>query len=152
MKKLLGITLGLFLNVPAAAGGVYQWVDDQGQMHFGDQPPAGVQAKQEEVRPASGDDPAEGHGLRSGERARLRVIEKQESREAAEANDRDKRAAADDKRRERQSGQDAKRCASYQQKISDYKKRLRAGCRVSTCNSYTTQIDRYKSKAALVCR
>jgi Domain of unknown function (DUF4124) len=152
MKKLVGMTFGLLLNVPAVAGDVYKWLDEQGQVHFGDRPPPGVQATHEEAGTATADDTTTGSGLRSGERARLSEIEKQESREAAEKRDQDKRAAADEKRRERQAEQDARRCASYQQKISEYNRRLRAGCRVSTCNSYSAQIDRYKSKAALVCR
>jgi hypothetical protein len=151
MRVGVGITLGLFLNVPAAAGGIYKWLDEQGQVHFGDRPPTGAQAKHEEVRPASGGDTAQGSGLRSGERARLSNIQKQENREAAEKSNQEKRVAADERRRERQAGQDARRCASTRQKISDYKRRLRAGCRVSICNSYNEQLDRYKSKAARVC-
>jgi hypothetical protein len=151
MKKLAGISFGLFLSLPAAAGSIYRWTDVQGQVHFGDKPPIGVQAKQEEATPSTGNDPSAGSGLRTGERARLGKIEKRESREEAEKNARDRRAAADEKRRERQAGQDANRCASYQQKISEYKRRLRAGCRVSTCNSYNAQLDRYKNKAAQVC-
>jgi hypothetical protein len=152
MKKLVGITFGLFLGLPATAGSIYRWVDEQGQVHFGDKPPVGVQAKHEEIRPATGDHTASSGGLRAGERARLGEIEQRESREEAEKSARNRRAAADENRRERQAGQDANRCASYQQKISDYKRRLRAGCRVSTCNSYNAQLDRYQSKAAQVCR
>jgi len=152
MKNLAGITLGLVLGVPAAAGSVYKWTDEQGQVHFGDRPPAGATVTQEEVRPASGDDRLTGGGLRSGERARLGEIRKQESRRAAEKRDRDERVAADEKRRARQVVQDARRCAGYQQKITDYKRRLRAGCRVSTCNAYNDRLASYKSRAALVCR
>jgi hypothetical protein len=71
---------------------------------------------------------------------------------AAEKSDQDRRAAVDEGRREHQAEQDARRCASYQQKIRDYKSRLRAGCRASTCDSYNEQLARYKSKTALVCR
>jgi hypothetical protein len=152
MKKQIGIAFGLILGVPAAAGSIYKWTDEQGQVHFGDKPPAGATVTQEEHRPATGDDRATGGGLRPAERAQLSGIEKQENRVAAEKRDRDKRIAADEKRRARQAGQDANRCTGYQQKISDYKRRLRAGCRVSTCNSWNDQIARYKSKAALVCR
>ena len=153
MKTLAaGITLGLVLSVQATAGGVYKWTDEQGRVHFGDKPPAAVTVTQVEIRPATGGDSASGGGLRAGERARLGEIRKQESRMAAEKRDREERVAADEKRRTRQVMQDARRCADYQQKISDYKRRLRAGCRVSTCNTYNDQLDSYKSKAALVCR
>jgi hypothetical protein len=105
MKKLVGISFGLFLSVPAAAGSIYRWMDERDQVHFGDTPPVGVQAKPQETRPATGESTATGSGLRSGERARLGEIEKQESREAAEKNARDRRAATAEKRRERQAGQ-----------------------------------------------
>jgi hypothetical protein len=152
MKKLVGISFGLILSLSAAAGSIYRWMDEQGQVHFGDKPPTGVQAKQEKARPAIRDDSAAGSGLRSGEHARLAEIEKRENREDAEKSVRDRRAATDEKRRALQAEQDASRCASYQHKISEYKRRLRSGCRVSTCNSYNAQIHRYKNKAARICR
>ena len=152
MKNLVGITLGLILSMPATAGSVYKWTDEQGRVHFGDRPPAAATVMRLDIRPATGDDRASGDGLRAGERARLGEIRNQESRMAAEKRDRQERVAADEERRTRQAMQDARRCADYQQKISDYKRRLRAGCRVSTCNTYNDQLDRYKSKAALVCR
>jgi Domain of unknown function (DUF4124) len=152
MKNLVGISFGLFFSVPAVAGSVYQWTDEQGRVHFGDKPPPAATVRQVEVKPATGDDRSSGGGLRPGERARLGEISKRERRMAAEKRNRNEREAADEKQRARQIVQDAKRCAGYQQKITEYKRRLRAGCRVSTCNSYNDQLDRYKSKAALVCR
>jgi hypothetical protein len=152
MKKLVAMTFGLFLNVPEVAGGIYKWVDEQGEVHFGDQPPLGATVTQKDAWPAAGGATATGSGLRAGERARLSEIEKQERSEAAEKRDQERQAAADERRRERQVMQDAKRCASTRQKISEYKRRLRAGCRVSACNSYNAQLDSYQSKAARVCR
>ncbi|WP_456407358.1 glutaredoxin domain-containing protein [Thiolapillus sp.] len=40
----------LFLSVQAVAGGIYSWKDEDGNVHFGDRPPAEVQSKQLEVR------------------------------------------------------------------------------------------------------
>ena len=151
MKKRVGITLGLLLSVPAAAGGVYKWTDELGQVHFGDRPPAGAQAENAQVIPATGGEPAADGGLRSGERARLSGIEKQERMKATEIRRQDKRAAAEADRREHRAEKDAGSCASYKQKIRDYERRLRAGCRASTCNSYNESLIRYKGKAALVC-
>jgi len=152
MKSLVGITFGLVLCMPAAAGRVYKWTDEQGQVHFGDKPPAGATVTQENVRQATGDDSVTGGGLRPGERERLGEIRKRESSRAAENRDRNEQLAADEKQRARQVVQDARRCAGYQQKITDYKRRLRAGCRVSTCNAYNDRLASYKSRAALVCR
>ena len=44
MKQLTSIALGFVLSVPAAGGDVYRWVDDRGQVHFGDRPPLQAQA------------------------------------------------------------------------------------------------------------
>jgi hypothetical protein len=152
MKKLVGITMGLVLNVPAVAAEVYKWTDALGQVHFGDRPPAGVQAMQKELRPAMGDDPGQTRGLRSGERTRLREIEKQEREEAAKQREREQQVAAESRQRARQLEQDARRCADYRQKISEYRSRLRAGCRIATCNAYNSQLDTYRTRAARACR
>ena len=152
MKRRVGITLGLLLSVPAAAGDVYTWTDDNGQRHFGDRPPAGARTEKTDVKARSGGEPAIESGLRAGERARLSEIEKQARMTAAEKSARIKRAAAEEHRREHRAERDAGSCASHKQKIRDYERRLRAGCRVSRCNSYGEQLARYKSKAELVCR
>ena len=65
MKTLVGITFGLFLSLPSAAGSIYRWMDDQGQVHFGDKPPVGVQPRLEEVTLSTGNDPAAGGGIRN---------------------------------------------------------------------------------------
>jgi hypothetical protein len=152
MKKLVGVTLSLLVSMPAAAGDVYKWRDETGQMHFGDRPPAGARAEHAVVQPTTGGDTAEaGSGLRDGERAWLSEIEKQQRQKQARKRARERMARAAQARREAQAEQDARRCAGYRQKIRDYKNRLRAGCRVSTCNSYDARIARYKSRAELVC-
>jgi len=150
MKQLIGITLGIVLSLPAAAGDVYRWVDEHGQVHFGDRPPARAQATSQPLLPTAPDTPEE-NGLRAGERARLRKIEREERREAADRIAREKQAAADEQRRARQADRNAQRCDDYRRRISEYKRRLRAGCRVSACNTYQARIDSYQDKAAQVC-
>ncbi|MDR0717664.1 MAG: DUF4124 domain-containing protein [Azoarcus sp.] len=44
MKTIL-LILSLCLSCVAAAGSVYRWTDEQGQVHYSDAPPAGVKAK-----------------------------------------------------------------------------------------------------------
>jgi hypothetical protein len=151
MKQLTGIALGFVLSVPATAGDVYRWVDDQGQVHFGDRPPLRAQGTRQPTIAAGADAPAKS-GLRDGERVRLREIEQRERREAADRKAREKRAAAEENRRVRQAERDARRCADYRGKIRDYQRKLRAGCRVSNCNSYEARIDTYEEKAARLCR
>lgn len=151
MKQLTGITLGFVLSVPAAAGDIYRWIDDRGQVCFGDRPPLQAQVKRQPMIPAGTDTLAE-EGLRSGERARLHEIEQRENREAAARNARERQAAAEEKRRARQAERDVQRCADYRRKIGEYQRRLRTGCRVSTCNRYQARVDSYEDKAAQVCR
>ena len=45
LRTLLAMTLGLTLAVPAMAD-IYRWTDDDGQIHFGENPPPGVDAEQ----------------------------------------------------------------------------------------------------------
>ena len=152
MKKRIGITLGLLLSMPAAAGDIYIWTDDNGQRHFGDRPPAGARTEKTDVKARGGGEPAVESGLRAGERARLSEIEKQERMKPAEKSDQDKRAAAEEGGRNIGPSRMQEAARAIKQKIRDYERRLRAGCRVSRCNSYSEQLDRYKSKAELVCR
>ncbi|MDR2031153.1 MAG: DUF4124 domain-containing protein [Azoarcus sp.] len=44
MKTIL-LILGLCLSGAALAGSVYRWTDEQGQAHYSDAPPAGVEAR-----------------------------------------------------------------------------------------------------------
>ncbi len=53
---LVSVALALLAG-PAAAEGVYKWVDSQGRTHFGSAPPPGQNAKRLEVR-ASTPEPA----------------------------------------------------------------------------------------------
>lgn len=152
MKTLVGVALSLFVCLSGAAGDVYKWRDEKGQLHFGDRPPAGARAERTVVQPASGSGAgAGGTGLRAGERAWLSEIDKRHRKKQAQKRSRDKQVAASEARREALAEQDARRCAGYRLKIKDYENRLRAGCRVSTCNTYDARIARYKSKAELVC-
>ena len=45
LRTLLAMTLGLTLAAPAMAD-IYRWTDDDGQVHFGENPPPGVDAEQ----------------------------------------------------------------------------------------------------------
>lgn len=58
-NRILAGVLGLLLAGPTMAQ-IYQWTDDDGQMHFGENPPANVDAQRVEgpahPRPADGDD------------------------------------------------------------------------------------------------
>ncbi|MFV8780860.1 DUF4124 domain-containing protein [Microbulbifer sp. SA54] len=47
MGKGLALLIVLAASLPAAAGELYRWVDDEGKVHFGDRPP--LEAKAEAV-------------------------------------------------------------------------------------------------------
>ncbi len=51
-SKFLIVALMLGAAATAIAGGVYRWVDANGKVHYGDQPPAGAQAQQMKVKQA----------------------------------------------------------------------------------------------------
>lgn len=44
MKKLLLLTLTLTWHLPAMTDELYRWVDAEGNVHFGDRPPANTEA------------------------------------------------------------------------------------------------------------
>ena len=51
IKKLLVASMVMFLSLTAHAE-IYKWVDEHGQTHYGEKPPANKKSKQIYVRPA----------------------------------------------------------------------------------------------------
>jgi hypothetical protein len=66
-----------FASFSLLAAGIQKWVDKDGNVHYGDQPPPGSTASQINVDSTS----QAGGGLRAGERERLRQIEAEERSE-----------------------------------------------------------------------
>ncbi|WP_290648622.1 DUF4124 domain-containing protein [Aquisalimonas sp.] len=58
MNKLLAAALGALLAAPALAD-IYTWKDADGQVHFGETPPAGVAAERLDPRPGAASSPGE---------------------------------------------------------------------------------------------
>lgn len=79
----LASTMAAVALSAAAADGSYRWMDKQGGVHFGDQPPAGVSA--EPVRPPL--PPGAGE-----EQKALQELEQQRSRQEAEEAEQQKKA------------------------------------------------------------
>lgn len=81
MRRNMSLVLAIFL-IPSGvcAENVYRWVDEHGQLHFGDHPPAGVQA--EVVPPALPPGPAEAQRQLQDY---VRTLEVQEAEQAKEA-------------------------------------------------------------------
>lgn len=61
MNKLLAGLLGAMLAVPAMAG-IYKWQDADGQVHFGEHPPPGVDAERIDARGMGPATPPEDEG------------------------------------------------------------------------------------------
>lgn len=72
----LGSTLAAVALHATASGGTYRWVDVQGAIHYGDQPPSGVVATpvQPPLPPGSGE-----------EQKQLQLLSQQRSKQEAEA-------------------------------------------------------------------
>lgn len=56
-KEWAGLVLGLLLTSAAAAQTVHKWVDEQGRVHYGSQPPASARTEQVKVQPNGGGSP-----------------------------------------------------------------------------------------------
>ncbi len=97
------VALSLLAAVAAASGGsIKKWVDEKGQVHFGDAPPPAAGSvivapeSAYESSPPRGQHAATSDGLRPGEQRMLEHIEKQEH-EHVEALDRSARESAERK-------------------------------------------------------
>lgn len=134
----------LALAWPAMAG-VYRWRDADGRMHYGDQPPAGVQA---EPLPLDPSPPARG-GIADAERRLLEDAERRAARTARERNEthrrearaeavRERRCTELDERRRRLEAEFAERRArgytmaqerSYRSRLDALEREIKSGCR-----------------------
>ena len=83
MRNLL--LLLCLLATPLALAGTYRWVDENGQTHFGDRPPADAMSDEVDLDPAPAEPDAE---------ARERHQRMQEFLEQSERNEREARAEA----------------------------------------------------------
>lgn len=104
----LAPALGLAIVTQAtAAGSIQRWTDAAGQVHYGDRPPAGVDAQPVEVRPGSTDTPADRTRRARTERL-LEVIETERAERAAAEEkaraEREARAARCDRARRELAG------------------------------------------------
>ena len=129
----------------ASASGVYKWVDEQGRVHYGERPPARMQAQEMQIKsPAPGDEaPVEDEATRRDKEQRLlrafdeeraqKKEQQQKSREEQARRERNCMLARDrlrryqsagslynlDKQGERRTLSDAERSASEQRAQQD---------------------------------
>ena len=89
MNASLLLVIGcISLPLPAAAG-IYQWVDEQGRVHFGDAPPAGAAPREIGVDPGPAAEERE-----RAQRRTQRLLREQAERRARRLEGRAKRRAA----------------------------------------------------------
>lgn len=58
MNRLIFVSLAVLLATTASAN-IYQWTDDDGHVHFGEQPPVGVEAERLDSAPGPASQPDE---------------------------------------------------------------------------------------------
>lgn len=130
IRNCVVVFLVMLTSASLTAGSVQKWVDENGNVHYGDKPPTGIQSKQIEVAPA----PA-ASGLRPEEARQLRRIE---SRETNSRSRRDYESDRDTYYKERQKRDDNLfRCRELDRRYSSgrYRKgeivaqQRRLGCR-----------------------
>lgn len=94
MKALL--LLLCLLATPVTFAGTYRWVDENGQTHFGDRPPAGAASDEINVTPAPVDEDAAARARK----ARMNEFLEQSEKERAERNEAKARREAAAKERQ----------------------------------------------------
>lgn len=98
MRSVLLLLILAVFALPAGADTFYKWTDEQGNVHYTDEPPA--ERDYEEVRPATA--PADSEAASAGERVRSWRArqEEAEAREAEQRAERQESARAEEARRE----------------------------------------------------
>jgi hypothetical protein len=146
MKTLIIIAALGSTAVTCVHADVYKWIDQQGQVHFEDQP--GANSEKLELAPALESEAGPALGLRPGERALLQRIEDREQRrfDHGSAHNADQRAARTD------ADYDASMCMYYQRRIEDIEAELRSGYKASRGEWLETRLSRYGHDAKKYCR
>lgn len=98
MRSVLLLLILAVFALPAGAQTFYKWTDEQGNVHYTDEPPA--DGDYEEVRPAAG--PAASEAASASERMKAWRArqEEAEAREAERSSERQEAARAEESRRE----------------------------------------------------
>ena len=98
-KILLALLLAM--AVPAASAQIYKWVDEKGQVHYGEKPPAGAKPSTVKPPPAQSNAPAKGEDLQSKEiEFRQRRVQREQD-EQKQARDKARREALCNNAKER---------------------------------------------------
>ena len=84
--KVIALLLVWLMLVPAAsAQGIYKWVDEQGQVHFGERPPEGAQASEVAVKPLPPSDPVVQGDRKENTQRVLRAFEEERMQKEEQA-------------------------------------------------------------------
>ncbi len=135
---------------PALSADIKRWVDESGQVHFGDHAPQDTGATQVEPRiittaPSSNNSLTD--TMRPGE---LRMIKDYDKRgvRLIKAKKKELRKA---KLTDKHSANSKKKCAYYQDKIDSLQRKLRAGCTRSEKNKIEERIAKHNLKVDEYC-
>ena len=110
-RRIALVGAGLLLAVSAAAwGGIYKWVDDNGQVHYGERPPQAGGGEQVEVEPGPAPDAAAAQRRAKQQKFMRAIDEERRVQESA-------RQKAEQKAAQRQ-----RRCARARDRLRTYQR------------------------------
>ena len=148
MKFSMGVWIigVLIIANPATAGSIKKWIDAEGNVHFGDAPPAARSAEEVELSPGyKGEDTDNAGGLRPGERLMLEQYERRYSRPPSQnlpsSNSSDNSAEYDESR-----------CEYYKLRKQRYERKLKSGYKQSERQYIDERIAWYNMKVSDYCR
>lgn len=148
--RLWILILLLMVSSPLFAA-VYKWTDENGKVHYGDQPgrknaqSVNVPKPSPSISPAQTDEPAENSIELQLERMRRMELE-EELKRAQERGDRVESLL--DQQRAKDNAED---CRRAKVQVDYYKDARRRGCRPGACEQYDDMRRQYEKQAKLYC-
>jgi len=132
------------------AAEVKKWVDDNGQVHFGDYAPAGIDAETKDVDEPPPIGAQEGWEARPGEREMLRRHEAR-GRRLKEAKERSVKEYEGAQETDRDDKSRRSRCEYYQSRLEYYESKRRQGYTRKEKESIDRNLASYDMKVKIYC-
>ncbi len=150
IRIFCGIGSLLLVTSPALPADIKKWVDQDGQIHFGDYAPNGINATQVDpeiitIAPSSNSSLKE--VMRPGELRMIKNYEKREKR-LIKAKRKELKQTKQGKKR---TASAKKRCKYYQDKVGQLRRKLRQGCTRSEKNKIEERIAKHNRQINEYC-
>ncbi len=117
----------LVLVTLSASAEVYKWVDEDGQVHYGDEPPKASIEQQRLDIPSLSTDSKPANGLRPSEVRALKAIEKRKKLQKKKRKAKEKEEKKQKREAEKKAKYHRKKCKRYTLLHKRIRKQLRAG-------------------------